>query len=82
MTLLELQDVLGKAIVSIEDEFLRESLDNCQTMYDLTEKFNAKFPQHTTTYGNLQKRLSKLGLKKELTTFVKRKYTTETLLEL
>lgn len=47
-----------------EDEFLRESLDNCQTMYDLTEKFNTKFPQHITTYGNLQKRLSKLGLKK------------------
>ena len=66
-----------------EDEFLRESLDNCQTMYDLTEKFNTKFPQHITTYGNLQKRLSKLGLKKkELTTFVKRKYTTETLSEL
>lgn len=47
-----------------EDKFLRENLDKCYTMYDLADRFNAEFPQHTTTYGNLQKRLSKLGLKK------------------
>lgn len=47
-----------------EDNFLRENIDKCHTIYDLTDIFNAKFPHHTTTYGNLQKRLSKLGLKK------------------
>lgn len=47
-----------------EDRFLRENLDKSYTLYDLTEIFNAEFPQHITTYGNLQKRLSKLGLKK------------------
>lgn len=47
-----------------EDNFLRDNLDRSRTIYDLVESFNAEFPQHTTTYANLQKRLSKLGLKK------------------
>ena len=47
-----------------EDAFLRENIDRCRTIYDLAELFNAEFQRHKTTYANLQKRLSKLGLKK------------------
>lgn len=47
-----------------EDKFLRENLNRCHTIYDLMDMFNAEFPYHTTTYSNLQKRLSYLGLKK------------------
>lgn len=47
-----------------EDNFLRNNLDKCHTMYDLTDLFNSEFKQHTTTYSNLQKRVYKLGLKK------------------
>ena len=47
-----------------EDNFLRENLDKCYTVHDLVETFNAEFPHHITTYGNLQKRLSRLGLRK------------------
>ena len=47
-----------------EDNFLRDNLDKCHTLYDLTELFNSEFPQHKTTHCNIQKRLQKLGLKK------------------
>lgn len=52
------------AFTPVEDEFLRENLNTCHTLYDLVDSFNSKFPQHITNYSNLQKRLSKLGLKK------------------
>lgn len=47
-----------------QDMFLQENLDKCHTLYDLTDVFNRTFPHHETTYGNIQKRLQKLGLKK------------------
>lgn len=47
-----------------EDNFLREHINECHTLYDLTDMFNAEFPEHPTTYGNLQKRLQYLGIKK------------------
>lgn len=48
----------------VEDNFLRENIDTCRTLYCLTEMFNEQFPNHPVKYGNLQKRLSKLGIKK------------------
>lgn len=47
-----------------EDNFLRDNLGKCHTLYDLTELFNSEFPKHKTTHCNIQKRLQKLGLKK------------------
>ena len=47
-----------------EDAFLRDNLQKCHTLYDLTDLFNAEFPEHIITYANLQKRLQKLNLKK------------------
>lgn len=49
---------------SAEDNFLIENLDKCYTIYDLVDIFNIKFPQHATNYSNIQKRLTKMGLKK------------------
>ena len=48
----------------VEDNFLRRNINDCYTLYDLTAKFNAEFPQHQTTDSNLRHRLAKLGLKK------------------
>lgn len=47
-----------------EDNFLREHLNQCLTLYDLADIFNRQFPQHQTNARNISKRLSKLGLKK------------------
>ena len=48
-----------------QDCFLRDNIHKCYTLYDLTELFNNQFPEHLIKYSNLQKRLAKLGLKKE-----------------
>lgn len=55
---------MGTKFTQAEDTFLRKHIRDCHTLYDLTESFNNEFPQHQTTYANLQKRLSLLGLKK------------------
>ena len=47
-----------------EDDFLKKHIDECYTLHDLVEIFNEKFPRHKTNYENLQKRLSKIGLRK------------------
>ena len=47
-----------------QDCFLRDNIHKCYTLYDLTELFNEQFPEHFTNVCNLQKRLSKLGLRK------------------
>ena len=48
-----------------EDDFLRDNIHKCYTLYDLLYLFNNRFPEHLIKYSNLQKRLAKLGLKKE-----------------
>lgn len=53
-----------RLFTAAEDDFLRDNINLCYTLYDLTDQFNAAFPEHITRYGNLQKRLQKLGLKK------------------
>ena len=55
---------MSKRFTFAEDAFLRNNLQKCRTLYDLTDLFNAEFPSHTVTYSNLQKRLQKLDLKK------------------
>ena len=47
-----------------QDTFLRKNIRSSYTLYDLTDSFNATFPEHHTNVGNIQKRLKKLGLKK------------------
>lgn len=47
-----------------EDDFIRENLNKCYTVYDLTELFNRHFPNHPTSRDNLQHRMMMLGLKK------------------
>lgn len=47
-----------------EDDFIRENVDKCYTVYDLTEAFNGAFPNHPTTRDNLQHRMMKIGIKK------------------
>lgn len=47
-----------------QDDFLKDNIHTCYTLYDLTDDFNNKFPEHVVTYTNLQKHLSILGLKK------------------
>lgn len=47
-----------------EDDFLRENIHDCYTLYDLTVKFNDAFPQHQTTDSNLRHHLTILGLRK------------------
>ena len=47
-----------------EDDFLRDNIHKCYTLYDLLYLFNNRFPEHFIKYSNLQKRLSKLGLRK------------------
>ena len=47
-----------------EDDFIRENIDDCYTLHELVERFNAKFPEHQTSYSNLGKRLQLLGIKK------------------
>lgn len=49
---------------SEEDDFLRNNISKCRTLYDLNEMFNVKFPNHIITRSNMGKRLQKLGLKK------------------
>ena len=48
-----------------QDDLLRESISKSYTVYELTEKFNKKFPEHATEHRNLRKRLEKLGLRKD-----------------
>ena len=48
----------------VEDDFLRENIHDCHTIYDLTVEFNAAFPHHQTTDSNLRHRLVILGLRK------------------
>jgi len=43
--------------------FLRQHINKCYTVYDLTDQFNAAFPKHQVTRSNLSKRLQKLGLR-------------------
>lgn len=49
---------------SEEDKFLCENIDKCLTVYDLTDLFNEKFPEHKVKCPNLRKRLEKLGIRK------------------
>lgn len=55
---------MRKSFTVEEDNYLRENVNNCLTLYDLTDMFNTTFPEHQITYCNLQKRLSKMGIKK------------------
>lgn len=47
-----------------QDAYIKETIDSCATVYDLTEMFNARFPEHTTNRSNIGKRMQKLGVKK------------------
>ena len=55
---------MKKAFTKIEDDFIRNNIDKCNTLYDLVDLFNANFPAHPTSYSNLQKRMARLGIKK------------------
>lgn len=55
---------MKKYFTKAEDDFLRDHITECLTLYDLTDLFNAEFPNHQITCCNLQKRLKRLGLKK------------------
>lgn len=55
---------MGIKFTTAEDNYLRENIDNCYTLYDLQESFNTEFPEHQINYSNLQKRLALLGIKK------------------
>lgn len=55
---------MGKLFTPAEDDFLRETIDDCYTLYELVERFNANFPEHPIKYSNLGKRLALLGIKK------------------
>lgn len=55
---------MGRKFTADEDDFLRKNIDKCYTLYDLTDSFCEQFPEHPTTYGNIQKRLKFLGIKK------------------
>lgn len=60
----ELWGKMNIRFTKAEDDFLRNNIEKCHTLYELVELFNKSFPQHELKYSNLQKRLSKLGLKK------------------
>lgn len=47
-----------------QDDFIRENIDKCETLYSLVDMFNGAFPEHSIKYSNLQKHMSKLGIKK------------------
>jgi len=47
-----------------EDDFLRKNIDNCFDTYELTDRFNDKFPNHQTTRSNLAHHLCILGIRK------------------
>lgn len=55
---------MKKMFTSEEDKFLCENIDKCLTVYDLTDLFNEKFPEHKVRCPNLRKRLEKLGIRK------------------
>lgn len=55
---------MSRRFTAAEDAFLKDNIGKCYTIYDLVDMFNGRFPEHTTNYRNLQKRLQKLGLKK------------------
>lgn len=47
-----------------EDEFIKAGVSVYHTVYDLTDAFNASFPNHPTTRSNVQARMQKLGIRK------------------
>lgn len=55
---------MGRRFTPTEDDFLREHIDECYTLYSLVDMFNAEFPEHQIKYSNLGHRLGKLGIKK------------------
>ena len=55
---------MGIKFTEREDNFLREHINKCNTLYELVDMFNSEFPKHQTLYSNLGKRLAVLGIKK------------------
>ena len=55
---------MGIKFTEKEDDFLREHINECYTLYELLDMFNAEFPGHQILYSNLGKRLALLGIKK------------------
>lgn len=55
---------MGIRFTTEEDEFIRNNLETSNTLYDLVERFNSRFPCHQIKYSNLGKRMKKLGVKK------------------
>lgn len=56
---------MNKKFTQKEDNFIKENIDKCLTLYDLLEIFKKEFPERTTiSYGSLVKRMQKIGVKK------------------
>lgn len=55
---------MGIRFTTEEDEFIRNNLETSNTLHDLVERFNSRFPCHQIKYSNLGKRMQKLGIKK------------------
>ena len=47
-----------------QDQFLRDNIVDAYDYRELTDMFNARFPEHETNFRNLQKRAQALNLKK------------------
>lgn len=47
-----------------EDAFIKDNLQEYQTVIELTDAFNSMFPHHSTTHKNIQKRMAILGIRK------------------
>lgn len=55
---------MGIKFTEKEDNFLRDHINECYTLHELLDMFNAEFPKHQILYSNMGKRLALLGIKK------------------